>query len=137
MRIALAPLAAALAAASACTGAAADSSTDAAARGGHCINGPEITITSPVDASSVAPGDTVDLVAEATSEVDAAQDMLILWSITVNGGDEVADGKGTQDSWVTSSVGDFTIRAQVEDSCAKDATLEIDPAQDSVRIGVH
>lgn len=119
----------------ACTGAAADSSPAATAGGGHCINGPEITVTSPEDASTVAPGTTVDLIAEATSEVDSAEDLLILWSITVNGGDEVADGKGAQDSWVTSDEGDFTVRAQVTDTCVTE--LGINPAQDSVRIGVH
>lgn len=115
----------------ACTPAASDSAAKDVVED-PCAVGPGITITSPENESTFTVGETIAFTAEATSEADPPEGLLILWSVTSitdPEAGEVHDGKGTSMSFTPDVADDYAVRAQVEDSCKT-------PVQDSIRVKV-
>ena len=114
-----------------------DSSGDTSAKPEGCWSGPSITITSPEGSATLPVNEAVALTAEASSEVDDAASLRILWAVAPNGGNTDNIGTHLTESWTPTEVGIWTIFAQVEDSCTDDDTLQLDPVQDSVRVDVE
>jgi hypothetical protein len=105
--------------------------------GGHCLVGPTITITSPESNSTLAVGEAVALVAEASSEVDDPSELRVLWAVVANGGNSDNIGVGLTQSWTPDAAGIWSVIVQVEDSCTDDDAYNLDPVQDDVRVEVE
>lgn len=100
-----------------------------------CQAGPSIEITSPASSSELPIAQPVSLTMEVSSEVDAVEDLSLLWNVFKDGAsDDENVGVGQTATWTPAEAGIWTIRAQVEDSCTDE--LAMNPVQDSVRVEV-
>lgn len=104
---------------------------------GGCLLGPSISITTPASAANLPVGQAVALSAEASSEVDSASLLRILWATAPNGGETDNVGTGLTQSWTPTETGIYTVFVQVEDSCTDNTAFDLEPVQDSVRVEVE
>ncbi len=119
----------------ACDGAATDSA-DTGDKPAGCLNGPTVDITAPASSAELPVNEPVTLTMDAASEVDAGEDLRLLWNVFLDGAsDDENLGTNTVESWTPAEIGVWTIRAQVEDSCTDELAME--PVQDSVRVKVQ
>lgn len=117
----------------ACDSASTDTDDTGGAAG--CQRGPTIEITSPASSSELPINQPVALEMTVESEVDAEEDLRLLWNVFLDGAsDDENIGVHTTESWTPDVAGIWTIRAQVEDSCTDE--LAMNPVQDSVRVEV-
>ncbi len=121
----------------ACTPESDSGPVDTAPGVGHCLSGPTVAITNPESSATLPLGEPVSLVAEASSEVDAVEQLRVLWAVVPNGGNDDNVGTGLTQSWTPDAAGIWSIIVQVEDSCTDDTQYDLDPVQDDVRVTVE
>ena len=100
---------------------------------GHYNTAPGVTIVSPIDGQSFAPGEAIELMGQAIDDHDAPEDLLITWSSTLGGqlGGFAPDADGTVYLTVSElSPGDHGITLQAVDvdgaSAQESITVTVD-----------